>query len=266
MVYSKWHPKLCLFCYNKEMTIRPILNPNERIDQLATNDVKIIQSRDVFSYSIDAVLLSRFPNIPKRGQIVDLCAGNGAVGLFASSSTTATILEVELQERLADMAQRSVALNDLGEQVKVIHDDLANTLRHIKPSSTDLIFCNPPYFKLDEKSRVNESEHYLLARHELATNLDMICKVSQQLLKTNGHLAMVHRPDRFFEIIETMKKYHLVPKRIQFVYPKADRDANILLIDAIKDGKPGGEKFLPPLIIHKLDGSYTDEVHHIYYG
>src|SRR5574337_976884 len=251
MVYSKWHPKLLLFCYNKEMTIRPILNPNERIDQLATNDVKIIQSRDVFSYSIDAVLLSRFPNIPKRGQIVDLCAGNGAVGLFASSSTTATILEVELQERLADMAQRSVALNDL---------------RHVNPSSTDLIFCNPPYFKLDEKSRVNESEHYLLARHELATNLDMICKVSQQLLKTNGHLAMVHRPDRFFEIIETMKKYHLVPKRIQFVYPKANRDANILLIDAIKDGKPGGEKFLPPLIIHKLDGSYTDEVHHIYYG
>ena len=77
---------------------------------------------------------------------------------------------------------------------------------------------------------------------------------------------MVHRPDRFYESIQTMTKYKLVPKRIQFVYPKADRDANILLIDAIKDGKPGGEKFLPPLILHKLDGSYTDEVHQIYYG
>lgn len=248
------------------MTIEPILKDNERIDQLATNDVKIIQSRDVFSYSIDAVLLSRFPNIPSRGQIVDLCAGNGAVGLFASSSTAAKIFEVEIQDRLADMAKRSVQLNDLAGQVQVIHDDLSNTLSYLNPSSTELIFCNPPYFKLDKSSRVNESEHYLLARHEIATNLDAICKVSQQLLKTNGHLAMVHRPERFFEIVETMKKYHLVPKRIQFVYPKSDRDANILLIDAIKDGKDGGEKFLPPLILHHDDGSYTDEVHKIYYG
>ncbi|GFH41330.1 tRNA1(Val) (adenine(37)-N6)-methyltransferase [Lactococcus insecticola] len=242
------------------------LKPNERIDQLTTNDVKIIQSRDVFSYSVDAVLLSRFPNIPKRGQIVDLCAGNGAVGLFASVSTNANIIAIEIQERLADMAQRSVQLNELEQQVRVINADLNKSLDYLKPSSTDLVFCNPPYFKLDEMSRVNESEHYLLARHELATNLDDICRISQQLLKTNGHLAMVHRPERFFEIIETMKQYNLVPKRIQFVYPKADKDANILLIDAIKDGKPGGEKFLPPLILHKADGSYTDEVHQIYYG
>ncbi|GFH43065.1 hypothetical protein Hs30E_16160 [Lactococcus hodotermopsidis] len=198
--------------------------------------------------------------------IVDLCAGNGAVGLFASASTAADIVEIEIQDRLADMARRSVQLNELDQQVRVINDDLANTLNYLKPSSADLIFCNPPYFKLDEKSRVNESEHYLLARHEIATNLNDICRVSQQLLKTNGHLAMVHRPDRFFEITETMKKYNLMPKRIRFVYPKADKEANILLIDAIKDGKTGGEKFLPPLILHHADGTYTDEVGKIYYG
>jgi tRNA1(Val) A37 N6-methylase TrmN6 len=248
------------------MSIQSLLKSNERIDQLASNDVKIIQSPDVFSYSIDAVLLSRFPNIPKRGQIVDLCAGNGAVGLFASTSTNAAIIEVEIQARLAEMAERSVQLNQLEKQVRVINDDLANTLTYLKPSSTDLIYCNPPYFKLDKASRVNEREHYLLARHELTTNLEMICQVSQQLLKTTGHLAMVHRPERFFEIMDTMKHYNLIPKRIQFVYPKVDREANILLIDAIKDGKLGGEKFLPPLVIHQADGSYTDEVERIYYG
>lgn len=248
------------------MITEDLLKPNERIDQLATNDVQIIQSRDVFSYSVDAVLLSRFPNIPKKGQIVDLCAGNGAVGLFASRSTAATIVAIEIQERLADMAKRSVQLNHLEQQVRVIQDDLSHALQHLTPSSTDLIFCNPPYFKLAERSRKNESEHYLLARHEMTTNLDDICRISQQLLKTNGHLAMVHRPDRFFEIIDTLTKYKLVPKRIQFVYPKADKEANILLIDAIKDGKPGGEKFLPPLILHQSDGRYTDEVGQIYYG
>jgi tRNA1(Val) A37 N6-methylase TrmN6 len=248
------------------MMSQTLLRPNERIDQIASNNVKIIQSRDVFSYSVDAVLLSRFPKLPQRGLIVDLCAGNGAVGLFASRNTKADIVAIEIQERLAEMATRSIRLNHLAQQMRVIHDDLSNALTHLVPSSVDLIFCNPPYFKLNDKSRTNESEHYLLARHELTTNLADVCKMSQQLLKTNGHLSMVHRPERFFEIIEIMRSYNLMPKRIQFVYPKANREANILLIDAIKDGKLGGEKFLPPLILHKADGTYTDEVAQIYYG
>ena len=77
---------------------------------------------------------------------------------------------------------------------------------------------------------------------------------------------MVHRPDRFFEIIDKMKAHNLIPKRIQFVYPKANQAANILLIDAIKDGKAGGEVFLPPLIVHGEDGAYTEEIRKIYYG
>ncbi|WP_423214457.1 tRNA1(Val) (adenine(37)-N6)-methyltransferase [Streptococcus equinus] len=245
---------------------KSILKEGERIDQLFSTDVKIIQNREVFSYSIDSVLLSRFPKIPSRGLIVDLCSGNGAVGLFASTRTKAPIIEVEIQERLADMAERSIQLNDLGEQVQMINDDLKNLLKHVPRTGVDLILCNPPYFKVSETSKKNLSEHYLLARHEITTNLEEICDVARHALKSNGRLALVHRPDRFLDIIDTLRQYNLAPKRIQFVYPKVGKDANLLLVEAIKDGSIDGLKILPPLFVHKENGDYTDEIFEIYYG
>ncbi len=245
---------------------KSILKEGERIDQLFSTDVKIIQNREVFSYSIDSVLLSRFPKIPSRGLIVDLCSGNGAVGLFASTRTKAPIIEVEIQERLADMAVRSIQLNDLGEQVQMINDDLKNLLNHVPRTGVDLILCNPPYFKVSETSKKNLSEHYLLARHEITTNLEEICDIARHALKSNGRLALVHRPDRFLDIIDTLRQYNLAPKRIQFVYPKVGKDANLLLVEAIKDGSTDGLKILPPLFVHKENGDYTDEIFEIYYG
>lgn len=242
------------------------LKDGERIDQLFSTDVKIIQNKAVFSYSIDSVLLSRFPKIPKKGIIIDLCSGNGAVGLFASTQTGAKILEIELQERLADMGRRSIELNGLDNQVSMVTDDLSNLLNHSPRGKADLIFCNPPYFKTSETSKKNSSIHYLLARHEITTSLDEICRISQQALKSKGRLALVHRPDRFLEILETLKKYKLAPKRVQFVHPKADRDANMLLIEAIKDGSLDGLKILKPLIVHTDNGNYTDEIFDIYFG
>lgn len=245
---------------------KSILKEGERIDQLFSTDVKIIQNREVFSYSIDSVLLSRFPKIPSRGLIVDLCSGNGAVGLFASTRTKAPIIEVEIQERLADMAERSIHLNHLEDQVQMINDDLKNLLTHVPRTGVDLILCNPPYFKVSEASKKNVSEHYLLARHEITTNLEEICDIARHALKSNGRLAMVHRPDRFLDIIDTMRQYNLAPKRIQFVYPKMGKDANMLLIEAIKDGSTDGLKILPPLFVHKENGEYTDDIFEIYYG
>lgn len=242
------------------------LKDGERIDQLFSTDVKIIQNKAVFSYSIDSVLLSRFPKMPSKGLIVDLCSGNGAVGLFASTRTKAPITLIELQERLADMAKRSIQLNQLDKQVTMIQDDLKHLLNHVPRSKVDLILCNPPYFKSTETSKKNLSEHYLLARHEIATNLDDICEVSRHALKSNGRLAMVHRPDRFLDILDTLRRYNLAPKRIQFVYPKLGKEANMLLIEAIKDGSTDGLIILPPLVIHKDNGDYTEEVFDIYFG
>lgn len=242
------------------------LKDGERIDQLYADDIKIIQSPSVFSFSLDAVLLANFPKIPKKGTIVDLCAGNGAVGLFVAKKTQGKIYQIELQEKLADMAQRSVRLNHLENQNEVLAMDVKDSLAKIPSDSCDLVLCNPPYFKNLPNNRKNPNPYYAIARHEVHTNLNEILFVSSKLLKMNGHFAMVHRPDRFLEIIDLMKKNRLAPKRVQFVYPKAGREANILLIEGIKDGKTDGFKVLPPMFTYDATGNYSLETSRLLYG
>lgn len=243
-----------------------MLNPGERIDQLYADDIQIIQSPEVFSFSLDAVLLANFPRVPKRGTIVDLCAGNGAVGLFLSRKTQGHIYQIELQERLADMAQRSIQLNHLEERMTMYNLDLKDSFTKIRPDSVDLLVCNPPYFRDLPTNNKNPNQHLALARHEIATTLEEVIAVSSKLLKMNGHFALVHRPDRFLDILELMKKYRIAPKRIRFVYPKQEKDANIILVEGIKDGKTDGFKIKPSLIVYDENGQYTPEVRRMLYG
>ena len=243
-----------------------MLNKNERIDTLYAEGIQIIQSSDVFSFSIDAVLLANFPKIPKRGKILDLCAGNGAVGLFISQKTQAKIEQIEIQPRLADMAQRSIALNHLEAQMEVHQLNLKDSLSVIKKDSLDLILCNPPYFKNLPTNEKNPNPHLAIARHEIHATLADVISVSSQMLKMNGRLALVHRPDRFLEILELMQHYRIAPKRVQFVYPKEGKDANIVLVEGIKDGKKAGLKILPPLTVYSKNNEYTPALKAMLYG
>ena len=243
-----------------------MLHEYERIDQLYAEDIKIIQSSEVFSFSLDAVLLANFARIPKKGQIVDLCAGNGAVGLFLSKRTNAHIDAIELQPRLADMARRSIALNQLEKQMTIHTIDLKDSLSVVRHNSCDLVVCNPPYFKGLPTNKKNPNEHLAIARHEIYTTLEEVISISSKLLKTNGRFAMVHRPDRFLEIIKVMEKQRIAPKKIQFVYPKAGKEANILLVEGIKEGKVDGFKVAPPLTTYDSSGEYTAEIRAMLYG
>lgn len=242
------------------------LYENERIDQLVSKGVKIIQSPDVFSFSLDAVLLAHFSRAPKKGIIVDLCAGNGAVGLFLSQKTEATIIGVEIQERLADMARRSIQLNHLEEQLSMHTLDLKDVNQAIPKDSVDLVVCNPPYFKELPTNTKNPNPHLAIARHELHTTLEDVIKQSAGLLKMNGKFSMVHRPERLVEILHIMEKYQVMPKRMQLVYPKKHKEANILLIEGIRHGKPGGLKILPPLFVYDEHNQYLPEVSEILHG
>ncbi|MGM9904098.1 methyltransferase [Enterococcus sp. 10A9_DIV0425] len=243
-----------------------MLHENERIDQLYAEDIQIIQSSQVFSFSLDAVLLANFARLPKNGQIVDLCAGNGAVGLFLSKRTNAQIDAIELQPRLADMARRSVALNHLEQQITVHTLDLKDSLSVVRHDSCDVVVCNPPYFKGLPTNKKNPNEYLAIARHEIHTTLEEVIATAGRLLKTTGRLALVHRPDRFLEIINIMQACKIAPKRVQFIYPKAGKEANILLVEGIKQGKLDGFKIAPPLFTYDEEGNYTAEIREILYG
>ena len=244
------------------------LKHDERIDQLMQYDLEIIQSPSVFSFSLDAVLLGDFAKVPKhdRAKIVDLCSGNGAVALMLSQKTKSKIIALELQDRLVDMAQRSIQLNQLEDQVEMIQGDVNEATTHIKKDSVDVLTCNPPYFTVSEASRKNPNKHLAIARHELHLTLRELMTVSAGLLKTKGKGYFVHRPERFLEIMDEMRAVDLAPKRIRFVYPKPDKEANMILIEGIKQGKETGLEILPPLYVFDDDGEYFPEVRRMIYG
>lgn len=240
---------------------------NERIDQLYSNNVSIIQSNDVFSFSLDAVLLAEFAQVGSKRvkNIIDLCSGNGAVGLFLSSETSAQITMVEIQEKLADMAARSIQLNHLENQVHVVNDDLKNTTHYISKDSVDVIVCNPPYFVNYETSEKNPNQYLAIARHEIKTTIDEITKISADLLKTNAKLFVVYRPDRLTDLLLSLRNHHLEPKILQFVRSKTTSEANMVLVEAIKSGKPNGLRIQEDLITHE-GNDYSGKVKRILYG
>ena len=244
-----------------------LLQGDERLDYLLAEDLRIIQSPSVFSFSLDAVLLGKFAGIPlsSRGKIVDLCAGNGVIPLFLSARSKAHITAVELQPRLADMARRSVTYNELEAQITIVEGDVNDAPATLGVEKYDAVTCNPPYFLAHELTEKHSNEHHAIARHELHLTLEQAIFASSRLLKQGGKASFVHRPERMLDIVTLMRKYRLEPKRMQLVYPKHGKEANTILIEGIKDGK-AGLKVLPPLVVYEENNEYTDEVKTLLYG
>lgn len=241
-----------------------MLLPNERADDLLRNDLKIIQSDDVFSFSMDAVLLARFCSVPARGKIMDLCTGNGVIPLLVSTRTRGELWGVEIQERLADMASRSVKLNELEDRIHILRGDLKEIHQTVGTGVYDLVTVNPPYMPVTAGEQ-NTNLHFAAARHEIYCTLEDVIAACSRLVKYGGKVAMVHRPSRLVDILTLMRKYRLEPKRLRFVHPKVGEEANMVLVEAIRDGKPD-LRMLPPVIVYGPDGGYTDELMGIYYG
>lgn len=240
------------------------LDPSERLDDLLANDLKIIQSREVFSFSMDAVLLARFVTLPNKGKIIDLCTGNGVIPFLLSTRTKSNITGVEIQSRVFDMAERSLMLNRLEDQIQFIRGDIKEMPAQLGLGNYDVVTVNPPYLPLTGGER-NDNRHFAIARHELCCTLEDVVRVSSQLVRVGGKVAMVHRPSRLIEIISTLRAYQLEPKRIRMVHPRADQPANMVLIESVRSGQPE-VRILPPLIVYKDELTYSDEIYEIYNG
>jgi tRNA1(Val) A37 N6-methylase TrmN6 len=242
------------------------LKGDERLDYLLAENLRIIQSPSVFAFSLDAVLLARFVYVPiQKGKLIDLCSGNGVIPLFLSTRTKGSVIGVEIQERLYNMAVRSIHYNQLEERLTMVHGDIKEIHKQLGYGKFDVVTCNPPYFPTPAKKEINENEHLAIARHEILCTLEDAIKASSQLVRQGGKVAFVHRPGRLIDIIELMRKYRLEPKRIQFVYPKLGKEANTVLVEAIKDGNPD-LKIENPLIVYNEKDEYTPELREILYG
>lgn len=229
-------------------------------NRLLDTNLIIYQDEDWFKFSLDSVLLSKFVTINLRyKKIIDLATGNAPIPLLLTFRTKASIYGIEYQNGVYELAKQSVLENNKDSQIELICGDVRDLKKNFNSDSFDVVTCNPPYFKTNNEQYFNNNDVKTLARHEVTLTLDDVIKQANYLLKSGGTFAMVHRTERFVEIIEKMRWYHIEPKRVQFIYPKKGRESDLFLIEGIKNGN-SGLKLLAPLIVHNEDNTYTEEV------
>ena len=237
--------------------------PHERVDDLQRNHYRIIQDPGRFCFGMDAVLLSGFANVKPGEHVLDLGTGTGIIPILLEAKTKGEhFTGLEIQPESADMAERSVKLNGLTERINIVTGDIKEASSIFGASSFEVVTTNPPYM-IGQHGISNPKDAKAIARHEILCDLDDILRESARLLKPQGRFYMVHRPFRLAEIFSKMIEYHIEPKRMKLVYPFADKEPNMVLIEGLRGGRPRltVEK---PLIVYKEPGVYTDEIYDIY--
>lgn len=232
--------------------------PDEELTDLCINQWKVLQKKQGFRFSIDAVLLAHFVS-PSAGQhILDLGTGSGVIPLLLAAHHPQIYIDgIELQPDIAGMAQRSVQYNHVEDRIRIAAQDLT-TLPDPYHHQYDWVISNPPFFPVGT-GKQNPNPQIALARHELACTLEQLLESAARCLKSRGRLAMIHRAERLPEILYGCHRFHLAPSRLRMIHPTMEQDANLVLLEAVRDGR-NSLTVLPPLAVYRADHSYTDEV------
>lgn len=239
------------------------LRDGERIDDLHRNGYKLIQNKEKFCFGMDAVLLSDFAKVKPGEQVLDLGTGTGIIPILLEAKTEGKhFCALEIQEESADMARRSVELNELSEKISVTTGDIKEASKIFGAGVFNVVTTNPPYMN-DQHGLKNKDLPKTIARHEVLCSLEEVVREGAKVLKPNGRFYMVHRPFRLVEIINVLTKYKLEPKQIRFVHPYADKEPNMVLIEALKGGK-SMVKIAPPLVVYTEPNVYHPEIYQIY--
>lgn len=235
------------------------IKPEERLDDLQCKGRYIIQNPGCFCFGMDAVLLANFATSKKTAELIDLGTGTGIIPmLMEAKGKGAHFTGLEIQEASADMAHRSVVINDLQDRITILKGDIKEVTLNFKAASFDVVTSNPPYIS-ESHGLLNPNEPKNIARHEILVNLEEVIAAAAYLLKPGGSFAMVHKPFRLAEIIRCMSKYNLEPKRMQLVQPYEGKEPNMLLIEVTRGGR-SMIKIEPTLIVYNKDGGYTEEL------
>lgn len=242
-----------------------MLKPHERIDELYREKMRIIQSSETFSFSIDALLLGNFVKINKRdNRIMDLCSGNGIIPLLLSYRTMQPIDAVEIQDVLVDMAERSIQMNEKMNQITMYNLDIKTLKTSMEHSSYDVITVNPPYFTSNQP--LKDKGHQSIARHELHIDLKGIVEACRYLISNKGRLYMVHRAERSAEVFTELHKHGFRVRRAQYVYNDVNsKTAMFIVLEAIFNSNAYAD-ILPPFYIYNADKTYSNEMLEVYYG
>lgn len=234
-----------------------VCHENERIDDLQCKGRLLIQNREVFCFGTDAVFLANYAHVSPGDRCMDLCTGNGIIPILMEAKTKgAHFTGLEIQQVSAQLAMRSVRLNGVSDKIQIMQEDVKNAVSVCGAGVFDVVTVNPPYMN-ENHGLINPSEPKAIARHEILCSLEDIIRQAAGILKFKGRFYMIHRPQRLVQIFELCTKYGLEPKRMRLVYPHEGKNANMVLIEAVRGGSPQ-LNVEPPLIVYNADGTYTD--------
>lgn len=241
------------------------LKENERIDDLHRKGYQIISNPKYFCFGIDAVILAAFAKTKKDESAIDLGTGNGIIPILMDARYhNADITGLEIQEYNVDMAGRSIALNHIEARVRVVQGDIKEASKIFGCGRYDVVTTNPPYMKA-ENGLTNPDMVKAVARHEICCTLEDIVREGSRLLRDGGRFYMIHRPRRLAEIFGCLSAYHLEPKRMQMVHPYVDKEANMVLVEAVKGAKPM-LRVEPSMVVYRSAGEYSEQMKGIHYG
>lgn len=239
------------------------IKPSERVDVLKVSGFRVIQEEKRFCFGIDAVLLADFAKTRQHEKICDLGTGTGIIPfLLFSKNNSLNIDALEIQKESADMASRSVLLNELEKQINIVEGDIKKASCIFEKNTYDVVTSNPPYM-IAEHGKGNGNDEKTIARHEVLCTLDDVVRSASELLKSQGRFYMIHKPFRLAEIFSVMMKYKLEPKRMRLCYPYVDKEPTMVLVEGVKSAK-SRITVESPLIVYEKEGGYTKEVQEIY--
>lgn len=199
----------------------------------------IYQVKDGFKFSIDSLLLAEYTNTFQCKNILDMCTGNAPIPLVLSLKTNALITGFEIQRDISLLAQKSVSINKLDENIHIINDDIKNIDKYFPNEYFDVITCNPPYFKYNDNNYTNKNDYLTIARHEVTITLEDIFRIASKYIKNKGKFYLVHRTNRLDDIICLARKFNINVKEVQLIATKEGQAPRIVLVKCVKNSQTG---------------------------
>jgi tRNA1Val (adenine37-N6)-methyltransferase len=245
------------------MSLDVPIGEDEKLDELFNGRVRIIQKKEGYRFSIDAILLAHFASQLSADSIIDLGTGSGIIPLILARKMAApTIVGVELQEAMADMARRSIALNGFAERVSILHEDLRDLKIHFAASSFDLVVSNPPYYPVRD-GRINPDEQKAIARHEIMAKMEDVISISHYLVKPSGMVVVIFPAKRLIDLLFSLREFDLEPELLQIVYSHKHDEGKLVIVKSCKGGNPELE-IKKPFFVYEAEGVYSEEMQRIY--
>ncbi len=239
----------------------PRSNSEETFDTLFDGRIEIRQKKEGYRFSIDALLLAHFAELRPKGRVIDLGTGCGVIPLILVFRRKAeTVIGVEIQPSLADLARQNVSRNRFSSQIEIREGDF-RTLAE-EEGAFDSVLCNPPYRRIGS-GRINPREEKALARHEINATLEEVLQTAYRLLKNKGRFYSIYPASRIADLFPGLRRFHLEPKRIQFVHSRAGEEARLVMVEALKEGKAQA-KILPPFVLYQAGNRYTAQARKLF--